>query len=164
MSLTKTHLIWTTAGPSPYQVTMSTVQAIMISGRYRTELLCSKWTPHSTGYCKAPSCRDGGHSEDLHHILAVCDSLEPTRQKLLDFTVKFCSRNPLIQPIVFELCNKWHPQFCQFLIDCSVLPAVISITQVLGPDVLNLLFRITRTWCYCLHKRRLQILGRWQKF
>ena len=164
MNLTKTHPVWTSAGSCPYQVAMCTVQATMMTGRYRTELLCSKWAPNSIGSCLAPSCISESQEEDLHHILAGCESLEPTRLRLANFTAEFCLKNPIVQPLIHEFCSTHHPQFCQFLIDCSVLPAVITASQFLGPDVLNLLFRITRTWCYCLHKKRLQILGRWKKF
>ena len=54
-----------------------------------------------------------------------------------------------------------HPLFSQFLIDCSVIPEVISLTQLLGTDALYNLFKVTRTWCYSLHRDRLKILGRW---
>ena len=100
MNLTVTHPVWTSAGPSPYQVAMSTVQATMISGRYRTEELCSKWTPNSSGCCQAPSCLNSNEKEDIHHILAVCCSLGPTRVKLTDFTEHFFLQHPLIQPLV----------------------------------------------------------------
>ena len=82
MSLSSPHPIWTTAGPSPYQVCMSTIQAIMLSGRYRTELLCSHWSQNKSGYCIAPSCKSQGKVVYLHHILASFRSLDPTRQKL----------------------------------------------------------------------------------
>ena len=164
MSLISPHPVWTTAGPLSYHVAMSTVQATMISGRYRTEMLCSNWSPNSTGCCQAPSCQGLDLQEDLHHILAVCSSLQPSRYRLVDFTSKFCLKYPVIEPIVQTFCSPAHPQFCQFLLDCSALPAVILATQEQGSAVLNLLFRITRTWCYCLHKTRLKLLGRWAKF
>ena len=163
MSLTSPHPIWTTAGPLSYHVAMSTVQATMLSGRYRTELLCSKWSSNSSGYCQAPSCQGLNLPEDLHHILAMCGSLQPTRQRLVNFTSKFCQRYPAIRPIVQILCSPENPKFRQFLLECSVLP-VIQATQQQGPAVLQQLFRVTRTWCYCLHKTRLKILGRWTKF
>ena len=164
MSLMSPHPVWTTAGPLSYHVAMSTVQATMISGRYRTEMLCSNWSPNSSGHCQAPSCQGLNLPEDLHHILAVCSSLQPSRFRLVDFTSKFCLKYPVIQPLLQTFCSPTHPQFCQFLLDCSVLPAVIQATQEHGSAVLNLLFRITRTWCYCLHKTRLKLLGRWAKF
>ena len=164
MSLTCPHPVWTTAGSNPYQVVMSTIQASMMTGRYRTEALRSHWSPGNSGYCQAPSCRELYCHEDLQHILAVCGSLEPTRIRLADFTTKYCQNYPEIQLITQEYCNPTHANFCQFLVDCSALPTIILAQQRLGPSVHHHLFRITRTWCYCLHKARLQILGRWIKF
>ena len=86
MSLTTPHPIWTTAGPSAYQTVMSTVQGTMISGRYRTEQLCTKWSPQNSGHCQAPSCKDDNVPEDLHHILAVCGSLQTTKDNMYLFT------------------------------------------------------------------------------
>ena len=163
MSLLSSHPIWTTAGASPYQTAMSTVQATMLSGRYRTELLCSNWST-SSSHCKTPSCHGQGVDEDLHHILAACNSLETTRQSLAAFTSNVCLESPQVKPIVQKFCAPTHPQFVQFLLDCSALPEVILMKQQHGPSVLNPLFRITRTWCYCLHRARLKILDRWIKF
>ena len=42
-SLAKPHPIFTSAGPSPYEVEKSNVQARMLSGRYRTERLRRHW-------------------------------------------------------------------------------------------------------------------------
>ena len=164
MSLKVPHPIWTTAGPSSYQVTMSTVQASMVSGRYRTELLCSHWSTNKMGFCQAPSCKDHQIQEDLAHILAKCGSLYPTRMKLLDFTQKVSQSMPALKHITDIFLTPSHPAFCQLLLDCSVMPSVISASQQLGPSVHQHLFRISRTWCYCLHKARLQLLGRWKKF
>ena len=164
MSLTQPHPIWTSAGANPYQVKMSTIQAVMLSGRYRTELLCSKWSPTNLGFCQAPSCQDLPAFEDLHHILAVCRSLEPTRQRLINFTLRVPDQHPDVQIIVRKYCVPSHPQFVQFLLDCSVLPEVVLARQQYGAAILTCLFRITRTWCYCLHKARLKLLNRWKKF
>ena len=164
MSLTKPHPIWTTAGPSSYQVTMSTVQARMVSGRYRTELLCSHWSTNKMGFCQAPSCKHLQIPETLEHILARCGSLDPTRKKLLNFTQKLSESMPALKHITNILWTPSHPAFCQLLVDCSVMHSVISANQQLGPSVHQHLFRISRTWCYCLHKARLQLLGRWKHF
>ena len=48
MSLTKPHPIWWTAGSSPAKISMATVQSWLISGRYRTQFLCSHWTTYGT--------------------------------------------------------------------------------------------------------------------
>ena len=164
MSLTSTHPIWTTAGSSPYNVAMSTIQAVMVSGRYRTEQLCSNWSSNRSGFCQTPSCIDQHIPEDIDHILSMCCSLQETRSVLLQFTSKYCQAIPELEHITNILWNPTHPSFCQLLLDCSVLPEVISASQQLGPAVHHHLFRITRTWCYCLHKSRMKLLGRWHKF
>ena len=140
---------------------MSTVQATMISGRYRTELLCSKWSPTNSDCCQTPSCCDLSVQEDLYHILSVCGSLTPTRERLVQFTLRFSQQYPEVQEIVNKFCNPTCPHYTQFLIDCSILPDVIEAKQHHGSAFLHSLFRITRTWCYVLHKSRLKILDRW---
>ena len=160
MSLSKPHPLWLTSGSSSYQVSMSTVQAPMLSGRYRTEQLCSKWSGRS------PNCKlcIENEPENLHHILAVCDSLATTRVQLLEFTKRLLSEFPETTSIVQKYCVPTDPHFIQFLVDCSVLPEVIRASQALGPGILLPLFRLTRTWCYTLHKNRLRLLGCWKKF
>ena len=165
MSLTAIHPIWATAGPNPYQVAMSTVQAIMLSGRYRTEELCSKWSSSNPGTCKAPSCSTLQIPEDIQHILLVCASLEPSRVRLRKFTNKILEQQPqVIQDLYEKFSLSTREVMVQFLVDCTVLPDVIHATQVHGTAILCPLFRITRTWCYSLHRERLKILGRWTKF
>ena len=42
-SLTKAHYMWTTAASKPFECSKSTILSRMISGRYRTEMLCRHW-------------------------------------------------------------------------------------------------------------------------
>ena len=164
MSLTTPHPMWTTAGSCSYQISMCTIQAIMVSGRYRTELLCSKWSPQATGNCITPSCLDSTTPEDLHPILAVCGSLQPTRERLASFSLKISGQFPAVKHLIDKYCTQKSPQFVQFLLDCSVLPDVILAKQKSGSAILEPLFRISRTWCYSLHRSRLKIIDRWKKF
>ena len=143
---------------------MARVQCVMLSGRYRTESLCSHWSNTSSKYCKTPACQDLNYVEDLPHILQVCSSLQLTRIKLLDFTAKYLSKVDIleVQRIIVNYCRQEHPLFCQILTDCSVLPDVIRAAQVYGADTVHgHLFHVTRMWCYCLHRDRLKLLGRW---
>ena len=162
MSLTKTHPIWTTATSSPAKVAMATVQAVMISGRYRTESLCSKWKPQSSGCCLlSQDCSSS--VEDLEHILRHCTALDPTRAKLTTFSLKYCDKTPNhVASLITKFLIDPNPEFCQFLLDCSTIPEVIKTCDVFGRSVLNELFNVTRTWVYTLHKDRLRKLGRWR--
>ena len=162
MSLTSPHPLWLTAGSSPSKVTMATVQSLMVSGRYRTESLCSNWSKNKTGVCLlSPECSNT--KEDIPHILKSCQALAKTRGKLISFTHEYSDKLPAdIKQLSLQLCNQDSPTFVQFLLDCSVLPSVITATQLHGNVVLDYLFSISRTWVYCLHRERLKILGLWK--
>jgi hypothetical protein len=161
MSLSSPHPLWTTAGSSPAKVSMATVQAQMISGRYRSESLCRHWSKNKQGFCLlSPGCSTT--VEDLPHILKHCSGLAPVREKLVSFTIKHCKSVPAaISELVLTFTNPTNPMFCQFLLDCSCLPEVIGAVQLHGHAVLHHLFSITRAWVYSLHKARMKLLGRW---
>ena len=158
MSLNSTHPIWTTSGSSPAKVAMATIQAQMLSGRYRTESLCSNWRKQTSGACLlSPAC--SLETEDLHHILRWCTALTPTRDKLLNFTEKYCDNVPsIVSDLLHEFVTTSKSSFCHFIIDCSTIPAVITACQEHGPNILHHLFNVTRTWVYTLHKDRLKKL------
>ena len=161
MSLVTPHPLWLTAGSSPSKVAMATVQAQMISGRYSTEKLCRHWSSNLTGACLlSPECSD--MLEDIPHILSSCHALAKTRDKLLLYTNEYAEKIPdPIKQLILLLCHPASPTFNQFLLDCSVIPIVISATQSHGNAVQEHLFTISRTWVYCLHRERLKLLGRW---
>ena len=164
MSLSSPHPIWSTAGSSPAKVTMATIQSQMLSGRYRTMQLESHWsTKHSSGFCiLSKSCSTS--IEDLPHILSSCEALLSVRKKLQRFTLNFCESFPQVKSLVLKFCQPTHPQFCQFLLDCSVLPQVILAKQTYGDEILHHLFSISRTWIYSIHRTRMKMLGRWNLF
>ena len=165
MSLLKPHPIYLAAGSSPYEISKSTVQAKMLSGRYRTGKLCRHWSTNTKGFCLAPTCTDLEILEDLTHILAKCEALASTRSKLLTFSlIQARPFPPEVFSLVTTFCNPSHPYFVSFLLDCSHFPEVISLVQCHGQDILSILLHITRTWCYSLHRERLVLLNRWRKF
>ena len=52
MSVSSTHPIWTSCSSNPFEVNKATVQAALLSGRYRTNYLSRHWNsanPH--GFC-----------------------------------------------------------------------------------------------------------------
>ena len=158
MSLSVTHPLWTTAGASSTRVAMASCQALMLSGRYRTQKLCSNWD-NSNGYCRLSlSCNT---IEDITHILKTCSALDKTRDKLKTFTKIYCQDKPDIHDLIHTHCSPDRDSFCQFILDCSVLPDVINAVQINGQEILNQLFTLTRIWCYSLHRDRLKLLGRW---
>ena len=116
MSLKTPHPIWSTAGSSPVRVTMATIQAQMLSGRYRTQHLCSYWSLHTSEFCQlAPSCTNT--PEDIQHILRKCEALLPTREKLLSFATNYSSTYEPVKIIVDKFCHPSHSQFYQFFLE-----------------------------------------------
>lgn len=162
MSLSTPHPLWTSAGPSSSKVAMASVQAQMLSGRYRTEGLCRHWSlKNKEGHCLL-STACSNTVEDIPHILLHCVALQDIRAKLSLFTISYCKNIPyVISNLILSLSLPSNPHFCQFLLDCSVLPEVMRATQLFGEDVLHHAFNITRRWVYSLHKTRMKILGRW---
>ena len=161
MSLSSPHPVWTSAGSSPTKVAMACVQAKLLSGRYRTQALCSHWQ-NGDRHCKlSDSC---SADEDIIHMLQNCTALGPTRDKLRTFTSKYCNTNPIVANIVSKHCHPSSETYCQFLLDCSSLPEVICLVQEQGKIIHEHLFNITRVWCYSIHRDRLRILGKWRDF
>ena len=162
-SLQTPHPLWSTAGSSPIKISMATIQAQMVSGRFRTEELCSNWSKNKKGVCLlSPSC--SLCPEDLTHILSRCPALQPTRDRMMKYTNEYSRKNPIIKPLLLRLCVQSSPTFCQFLLDCSPLPEVISAVHLHGSQIHDHLFQVTRTWIYTLHKVRMKLLGRWRNF
>ena len=58
-----------------------------------------------------------------------------------------------------ELLKSRPELLTQFLLDTSVVPEVVTLCQQKLVNISDL-FYLTRTWCYGLHRRRLQLLGK----
>ena len=81
------------------------------------------------------------------------------REKLTIFWLE--NGNEIAQKLAKEALNSNQDYLLQFILDCSVLPSVISATQQHGYVVLEELFHLTRTWCFVMHRQRMRMLGRW---
>ena len=165
MSLTRPHPLWNSAGSSPVQVTMATVQARMLSGRYRTGALMRHWKASSAeknkGFCQL-SDECSNVLETLPHVLCSCPALESTRRNLASFTLKCASKmDETLAALLLDLCDPASSYFFDFLLDCSTIPAVINLVQQHNLEVLDKFFAVTRTWVYVIHRERLKMLGRW---
>ena len=162
LSLSNPHSLWTSLNGNPYEVKGARIQALFLSGRYRTEKLCRFWSSNVDGFCLQKSCQDSKIIEDSSHILLHCSALNGQRRRLYHFSYTMLQDMPLLGPILstylFE--NDDDDILMQFLLDCSVLPLVIAAKQAFGNVIIEKLFKLTRTWCFSLHKSRLELLGR----
>jgi hypothetical protein len=146
-----------TAGPNPYEVAKSVVQCCMLSGRYRTELLSRHWSNNKHGFCLSTTC--SAIPESLEHILLFCPAYTITRTKITRLWLSTEDSN--IAKLVTSVLNGSADSLMQFLLDASTHPTVISLTQLYGPNILQKVFHLTRSWCFAVHKERAKILGRW---
>ena len=129
----------------------------MISGRYRTDWLRRHWTGES-GACRLPACTSS--QGDLPHLLSgACTALAPTLARTLQYWDKCLSLQPHHLLPVQAALQASPEAFTTFLLDPSSDPSVISLIQLHGKDVLNTFFRLSRSWIWAAHRRRLQLLG-----
>ena len=158
-SLQHPHPILWTAGSNPYEVAKSVIQCRMLSGRYPTEMLARHWSSNRQGWCLTPSCSGHQVEESLEHILLVCPSFDETRQHMLNLWLSnsWLSITKLLTSV---LCSP-PASLLQFILDASVHPQVISLVQLYGNEVLQLVFHLTRSWCFSIHKQRAKLLGSW---
>ena len=153
-SLTRSHPILWTPGPNPYEVSKAIIQCKMLSGRYRTELLASHWSQNKSGFCL--SCIGKDVIEDLNHILLCCPSYQPAREKVK--LLWLACAEPL--PVLESVLHGSQEILMQFLLDPSVHPSIIILVQNIGDNILRVVFHLSRTWCYTVHKERSKLLGR----
>ena len=164
LSLSHPHPIFSSLDGNPYQAQASRIQALFLTGRYRSERLCRFWSTNKNGVCLLEPCRSQELFEDVHHIILRCSGLTAVRRRLLTFTREYAADKPVLKEIVETyLCSDNDDLRMQFIIDCSVLPLVISSYQLHGPIIHQQLFKITRTWCRSLHVARMKALGRYNK-
>ena len=96
----------------------------------------------------------------LEHILLYCKSLHEKRQSLLALVSRVSGEHPVISAILEYFFTSDNPKdLLQLLLDCTVIPCVISASQLFGKKVIERLLYLGRTWCYNIHRERVTQLG-----
>ena len=94
------HPIWATLDTNPYQAKAAVVQALFLSGRYRTERLRRHWALENRGgFCHQLCCQDLKKLEDEQNILLLCAAYTGERRRLLQFSKSLVNALPFLQPI-----------------------------------------------------------------
>ena len=131
------HPLWWTCGSSTSAVRAATVQAKMLSGRYRSCWLRRHWTDES-GACRLPGC--GAVPGDVAHLpSAECPALKPHLATTLYHLQDLLSLHPHLLPPVQKALHSDREAATSFLLDPSTDPQVIVLCQrhgqssVLGP-------------------------------
>ena len=162
MSLNKTHPIWISAGNSPFEVQKATVQARMLSGRYRTCWLRRHWSG-SNGNCQIPGCHDTPGTL-LHIATGQCPSLATARMNAISSWRNFLIDNHILFPLIRDITLGSPDNFLAFLVDPTTNRDAIALAQCQREiDIMGKLCYLTRTWLYRMHKERLILLDMWEK-
>ena len=153
-----THPLWWTCGSSPTAVRAATVQAKMISGRYRSCWLRRHWTNES-GACRLPGC-DIIPGDVAHLLSAECLALQPSLASTLHHLEDLLAPTPQLLPSVKAALDGDRESATTFFLDPSTDPLVIQLCQLHGlNNVLPPIFRVCRAWVWAAHKNRMKLLG-----
>ena len=160
MSLLSRHPLWKSADSNPFEINKSVVVARLLSGRYRTDYLSRHWSRNNkSGYCLL--CPGKDLLGTIEHMLVSCEALDSKRKELENYWIQKTTENAHLQHLTSSALSSSVTDLVQFLLDPSVIPTVIigcqqnqfTIDEVLG---------LTRTYCYGIHRRRLQLIGRFK--
>ena len=158
MSLQTPHPLWTTSKDNPFEINKSLVVAKMLSGQYRSDWHSRHWSKlNKDGFC--PLCPESSTPGTLEHMLVACPALDEKRMLIFNFWSQQSQYNHHLQNLLQDMLSANMNVLVQFLLDPSVEAKVISGCQQ-KHFTLEEVFTLTRTYCYGLHRRRLQLIGR----
>ena len=92
-------------------------------------------------------------------LSGACPALAHSLARALLYWRKCLSSLPHLLPPVQAALLSSPEAFTTFLLDPSTDPGVISLVQLHGPGVLEHYFRLSRSWIWAAHRRRLLLLG-----
>ena len=163
MSLTRPSTLWSSCHGLPYEVRKATVQARMVSGRYRTCWFRRNFGVGESGFCRVPGCTSDLPGTLEHLATGQCPGMATAVTAATTHWGGFLAGNPHLLPLIQDYAAGESSAFLAFLLDPSTQPPVLALAQQLGSGVTDQLCHMTRTWLYSLHKERLVKLGLWKK-
>ena len=120
------HPIFTSCEDSVTAVRAAIVQARIFSGRYRDDLLSSKWTEGASGHCSMPGCNF--YPGDIIHLLSGnCPALASLLKSTLDHSLVILSDWPHLMDIAISALPFDSETWCKFLVDPTCFPSVILL-------------------------------------
>ena len=153
--------MWNTAASNPFECSKSTVLARMVSGRYRTDMLCRHWNGNRSGFCRAPCCV--ATQGTLEHLLVACPALGETRERLyqmwLDRSVMFPTLHATVRAV---LASADHNVITQFILEPLAFALISADFKTHGEHFAQQLSYMTRTFVFdiqpskqvCKHPQR----------
>ena len=129
----------------------ATIQAIILSGRYRDDYLTAKFSRQNQGHCLMCGYYPGNVS---HYLSGACPTLATQLQSCLDRCFQFLSLTPYLLPPVYSALNNDADDWVGLVVDPSTNKEVIKIRQYFGDQSIWPLFRLSRAYIWCMHCER----------
>jgi hypothetical protein len=148
-SLLHPHPMWTSAAGNSFECSKSTVLARMVSGRYRTEMMCRFWSSNRGGHCLADTCQTV--PGDLEHLLIVCPALQDIRHRLHNLWLLKCANCPPLQNLLMRILGSNPELQVKFILDSTSFPELIRLRQAFGQEIEHRVLYLTRTWAFAIH-------------
>ena len=98
----------------------------------------------------------------VQHLLLHCEALPDKRTRLIELWSAHADEDGHLHSLLKELLQSKPEVLVQFLLDPSVVPQAVALCQQ-KLVTLSTLYYLTKTWCYGIHRRRLQLLGKFKK-
>ena len=158
-SLQTPHPIWSSAASISYECNKAVVVARMVSGRYRTEMMCRFWSTNRKGFCEAGTCVEV--CGDLEHLLVTCPALVSLRARLHCLWLTKSASMPALQNVLKNILISPAKKQVSFIPDTTSHPEIIHLVQISGQQIAELTLYLTRTMAYALHREKLILNDRW---
>ena len=135
-----------------HQVKKARIHLKMLAGNFLTYEMKSNQSGGSS-HCRC--CVPPSPSENLEHIISVCNAYSDIRKRMIvEYTI-LCSmaKSSISWPDIVSDKNT----FCQFVLD----PASFNLTQRININdpILGSLFELSRDFCFTINTTRQRILG-----
>ena len=138
----KPHYMWSTAASNPYECAKSTILARMVSGRYRSDMLCRYWSSNRTGSCRAPTCQ--GIPGTLEHLLVSCPALATTRERLYQMWLERTVMFPGLHQSIRNILEADPTDIVQFILEPLAFPLILADYQTHGSHFAHQLSYLTK--------------------
>ena len=150
-SLTKPHYMWSNTGGKPYETSKATVQARMLSGRFRSEMFCRHFnSKNREGYCTASSCNNIPGT--LEHILLTCPSLNSTREQMYSMCLENTVMFPTLHQLIIDVLASSEETKTQFFLEPLSFQHVQQESESIGPQYIQTVSYITRTFVFRIYR------------
>ena len=131
----------------------------MVSGRYKTEMLCRFWTTNRSGACLAETCENVPGT--LEHLLIECPAIEHTRHRLRSLWCLKTINCPPLHRLILEILGSSPEHQVKFILNSTAFPELIKLVQAYGQELQNTVLYLTRTYAFAIHRQKMIHLGRW---